>query len=122
MPPSARARSRSLRRLDREEASVVLRCAPPGAGFWLPMIDEELSGVQPSWSDLRRLRARRLAERESDLQRFFDLVVEEDASARRAAAAAELEEGDWDIEPLLRLPLLPGRRVGVSGLATPIHP
>ena len=122
MPSSARARSRSLRRLDREEASVVLRCAPPGVGFWLPMLNEELFGVQPSWSDLRLLRARRLEERESDLHRFFDLVVEEDAAARRSAVAAEMEEGDWDIEPLLHLPLLPGRRVGVSGLVTPIRP
>ena len=109
MPSSARARSRSLRRLDREEASVVLRCAPPDSGFWLPMLDESLFGVQPSWSALRRLRARRLGERDSDLHRFFDAIVEEDAVARRAAAAAALEDGDWDIVPLLGLPLQPGR-------------
>ena len=122
MPTSTRARSRSLRRLDREEAAVVLRCAPPSAGFWVPMLDERLFGVQPSWADLRLLRSRRLAERGEDLHRHFDLAVEENDSDRLVAAAVAREEGDWDIEPLLRLPLLPGRRVGVSGLVSPIHP
>ena len=122
MPASARARSRSLRRLDREEASVVLRCAPADGGFWLPMLDVGLFGVQPSFSDLRLLRSRRMAARDGDLHRFFYTITDAEAEVRRIEAAAALELADWDIEPVLRLPLQPGRRIGIRSYISPIHP
>ena len=42
--------------------------------------------------------------------------------ARRAAVAAALELADWDIEPLLRLPLQPASRIRIRSFISPIHP
>ena len=86
------------------------------------MLEESIFGEQPSFADLRLLRAARLAARDDDLHMIFDAVVAEAAAVRAAVVAAEAEARDWDIEPLLRLPLQPGRRVGLRSYRSPIHP
>ena len=86
------------------------------------MLREPIFGVQPSCGEFRTLRERRFLERDQDLHRFFDLLHEEEASLRREMEILEAELYDWDIEPLLRLPLQRGRRVGSRSLVSPIQP
>ena len=80
----SRSRSRGFRRAARrqeiEEASVLGRVAPADAGFWLPMLAEDLFGSAPNFGELWHARCLRrlsrllefLASDDEDLWAHFD--------------------------------------------------
>ena len=132
----ARRRSRSRRRFrvgdirrsqqelykihDRQEASIFVNYRPV-EGHWVALLPPDIFGPQPTFAVLHAQRLRRLEERNCDLHRYFELDSERLAAEEQARQQEEADTIDWDITPLLALPLQPGWKIASSSYRSPIH-